>query len=608
MSSTLTTSPTPSLTMVRSLPQGVDELNSMGPLELFQSQLEHGSTEAKVDAMKRLSVVAFALGPDKTQSELLPYLTNVATKQPPHEDELLLLMASQIQLLIPNLLNTNLQTLPLLPILERLATMEETVVREEAVKAVNHLAPNVTDMGQLVAMAKRLVTADWFTAKVSAAGMCPKLYQVTQEDELRFLYRDLCVDDTPMVRRAAALHFGKFLAQLPLEQVQELQPILEQLCNDEQDSVRLLAVACLADLGPKFPPEWTTQALLPIVKQGSTDMSWRVRHNLAKVFSDVANSLHLPSSGYESQKTLVMACFVALLQDQEGEVRAAAVGHLAKLVHWGGARLFDSHLQPLLGALADDVVVDVRSKCALALMDSSEGGTLEDATIVKSFTPLLENFLQDEYPEVQLHVLKHLSRISHLFTQMAGVVTAILNMSKATNWRVREGVAQLLPHLAEARGMEFFSTVLLEPAWLALLLDPVADVRMACVMGLPQLCRVAGDDWMVQHLLNQHVKIYDHSSSSYLLRVTILKGHAQMAVACKSGSLFFQATDQLLRGLTDKVANVRMVTAKGLLEVATNECDADVIGSKIRPALEQALQVETDDDARHFLSLSMNSC
>ena len=124
-------------------------------------------------------------------------------------------------------------------------------------------------------MAKRLVTADWFTAKVSASGLLPTLYKVTQEEELRFLYRDLCVDDTPMVRRAAANHLGEFLAELPLEKIQDLQPVLEQLCNDEQDSVRLLAVASLKDLKEKvLPPEWTTQALLPIVKQGSTDMSW----------------------------------------------------------------------------------------------------------------------------------------------------------------------------------------------------------------------------------------------------------------------------------------------------------------------------------------------
>jgi len=601
-------SPTPSLTMVRSLPQGVDELSAMGPLELFQSQLEHGLTEAKVDGMKRLSVVAYALGTEATLSSLIPYLTNVAMKQPPHEDEVLLTLAAQLQLMVPNLLSSNTQVLPLLPILERLSTMEETVVRDEAVKAVNHISPHIDDFTQLTSMAKRLVAADWFTAKVSAAGMCPTLFKVTQEDDLRFLYRDLCQDDTPMVRRAAAMHLGEFFSQLSFDKVQELQPILEHLCGDEQDSVRLLAVASMAQIGPKFSPDWTTQALLPLVKQGSTDLSWRVRHNLAKAFSDVALSLNL-NENYPSQKSLIMACFVALLQDQEGEVRAGAVGHLAKMVHWGGATLFTSHLQALLPALADDVVVDVRSKCALALMDSSEGGTLPDPIIVKAFTPLLENFLQDEYAEVQLHVLNNLSRISHLLNQMSGVVSNIISMSKAQNWRVRQGVAELLPHLAEARGMDFFSTVLQEPAWMALMLDSVADVRLACVAGVAKLCNVAGDDWIVQSLLPQHIKIYDHSANSYLMRITILHGHAQMAVATKSGHLFFQVIDQLLRGVSDKVANVRMVAGKGLLLIINDGgCDQDVIASKVKPAVEQAMSTEEDIDCQEYFSECLKNC
>jgi serine/threonine-protein phosphatase 2A regulatory subunit A len=338
----------------------------------------------------------------------------------------------------------------------------------------------------------------------------------------------------------------------------------------------------------------------------------RVRHNLAKAFSDVVISLNLNENPelYQNQKALTMACFVSLLQDAEGEVRAGAVGHLAPMVHWGGAVLFQSHLASLLPALADDVVVDVRSKCALALMDSSEGGTLSDATIVKCFTPLLESFLLDEYPEVQLHVLNNLSRISHLLHQMSGVVSNILNMSKATNWRVREGVARILPHLADARGMDFFSSVLLEPAWMALLTDPVASVREACVSGVAQLVTVAGDEWTVSNLLPHHLKIYGHSESAYLMRMTILRAHAQMAIASKAGSLFYQVVELLLeKGLKDKVANVRMVAAKGLrLICSAGSCDEDIIASKIKPTLEACLAREEDPDCVDVLRECLDCC
>jgi serine/threonine-protein phosphatase 2A regulatory subunit A len=323
-----------------------------------------------------------------------------------------------------------------------------------------------------------------------------------------------------------------------------------------------------------------------------------------------------------------MACFVSLLTDAEAEVRAAAVAHFARMVHWGGAYLFQTHLLPLLPALADDVVMEVRSKCALALMESSEGGTLEDAIILQSFGPLLESFLLDEFQEVQLQVLGNLHKLSHLLHGMNGVVSSILNMSKALNWRVREGVAKLLPHLAEARGVDFFSTVLLEPAWLVLLLDPVASVRMACVAGMPVLVNVAGHEWLCQNILPQHVRIYNHAASgSYLIRITILQAHAATAVACtgKSSSggsanaaasasttLWNDVVLQMLRGLMDKVANVRMVAALGLAKIVQaigshgDPQQQAVKEAQIIPALEKRLQEEGDSDCRAAITLALN--
>jgi serine/threonine-protein phosphatase 2A regulatory subunit A len=282
--------PTPSLTLARSLPQGVDELSKMGPLDLFKSQMDSGSTEAKVDAMKRLRLVAYAMGTDAAVGSLVPYLQSLALKQPPPEDELLLLLAKQLQTFVPGLLQTPKDILTVVPILERLAAVEETVVRDEAVVGMNHLVSHLTPPGStgtveafvsqsLLSMAKRLVGADWFTAKVSAAGMLPTLYHVTKHTELPNLYKELCMDETPMVRRSASLHLGDFLNKLGAkEKANDLIPVLQGLCKDEQDSVRMLAVASLAKVGDGYAksPEWTKEFFLPILKEGSTDLSWYV--------------------------------------------------------------------------------------------------------------------------------------------------------------------------------------------------------------------------------------------------------------------------------------------------------------------------------------------
>ncbi|KAL7568908.1 hypothetical protein ACA910_015554 [Epithemia clementina (nom. ined.)] len=701
----------------------------MSAYELFQKQIESGSTEASLDAMKRLSVVAITMGPEAIQTQLLPYLTALVTQSstpgaatatalaaaasspggtgggantahlPPPSDEWLLLLAQELKLVSRFYLSANgnnnttitsattvtnkkYAVEDFLPILERLAAVEETVVREEAVsvfaeiaqKAAAAIAPAAVSPHPVasvwMSLIKRLVNADWFTPKVSAAGILPHLFAIINNCnsspnnsnnsnapsppammmmmdggdevpamgsssssssslhpaalELLALYKELCTDETPMVRRAAAQHLGLCLAHSGWAYRDEGLAIttLTRLCHDEQDSVRRLAVVALADASTTYcqqSPQWTAQHWLPLLKEASTDLSWRVRHNLAKRFSEVATNIGVNKDRrLANEQALVMACFVTLLTDVEAEVRAAAVGHLARMVTWGGQSLFIAHLQPLLPALADDVVMEVRSKCALALMDAAHGGALEDAVILQAFGPLLESFLQDEFHEVQLQVLTNLHKIAHLLQGLTGVVSTLMQMSKATNWRVRQAVAQLLPHLAEARGLDFFSSVLLEPAWLNLLLDPVASVRHAIVQGMPLLVKVAGDEWILQHLLPQHVKIYHQSSSSYLMRITLLQGFILAATAAR-GPLLPEVINIIVnKSLTqDKVANVRMVAAKGLLQIAqalqsgeagTGSVDpAAVLNGQVRPALQQKLASGEDDvDVRHACQLALD--
>jgi serine/threonine-protein phosphatase 2A regulatory subunit A len=745
--------PAPSMALARSLltvpGMSVEDIlsPSTSAFNLYTKQISFtSSTEAAVDAMKRTTVVAISMGKQGTIQELIPYLTSYALQQQqqqqavaapstaspavaaastatgngsPPADEILLLLGQELIKICDFLGTTGVSAsstggtvVDLLPLLERLAGIEETVVREQAVQVFVHLSDlllkaagqptskdglvtgstttasttTITslDASAWVQVVKRLSAADWFTAKVSAAGILPAVtrlvlcQQVLADPmsaqqpnavvlDLLSLYVELCQDETPMVRRSAAQYWGKMAhaagwfylreddtatpvvvvpsggsstgssgaGATPLPSIETpvaanniLQAALTKLCFDEQDSVRLLAVASLADVGIVFQqhPAWTVQHWLPLVHEGSTDLSWyvlcetfqgtvlncllnlsfldrRVRHNLAKQFSKVVTNLGIQhNTKYQSEQSIVMACFVALLTDQEAEVRASAVTHLSPMVSWGGPAHFTSQLQPLLPALADDVVMEVRSKSALAFMQAASGGALPDTLVIQAFGPLLENFLQDEFHEVQLQVLTHLHEVSHLLPSLSGVVTNLVQMSKAGNWRVREAVAKLLPHLAEARGLDFFKTVLLDAVWMVLLLDAVSSVRRSIVQGMGLLVKVAGEEWMTRNLYPQHQAIFENSESSYLLRITMLQGYVEMAVACPgaaTGSEFYHTLiTQLLRGLEDNVANVRMVSANALSRVVEN-AEPSIIASRIRPALERRMAEENDHDCQN---------
>eukprot|EP00986_Skeletonema_menzelii_P012496 scaffold6916_cov143-Skeletonema_menzelii.AAC.6 len=644
---------TPSLTLARSLNCDSNALLSMPPFDLFVAQLSSDSTEARVDAMKKLSIVGDAMGTKETIEKLIPYLDETIAKSEDsdEDDEILLLLAGQLAELVPGLV-PGYEALPLLPTLERLCRIDETVVRDKAVETLNKIVPLLLPggryedgmpFGQLRTTAQRLASAEWFTAKVSAAGVLPTMYAFWNAHaprgaaadevrrEFRILFKDLSEDDTPMVRRSAAKNLGRFveavagLTKSAEEMIKggvaqpavadenkrlvafEIVPIFQALSADEQDSVRLLAVSCAGSVGCGLvrEPGVTADVVLPVVRGGCADLSWRVRHNLSKVFATVTGSLGFVGPKHIARQT----------EDSEAEVRAAAVENIARMAQLGGADLFQAHIAPLLPALADDLVMEVRSKLAQTLMDCCDPSictALTDQIILQEFRPLLENFLNDEFAEVQLHILSKLSRVSHLLGQMDVVVNSILQMARAQNWRVRDAVGRLLPFLAEARGVSFFEDHLLEP-WLKIMSDQVADVRAACIAGMPKLLSVCGSEWIMQEILPNYTRMYDESHS-YLTRITVLRSFAALAeqdgenALNISDALMEQIVSLMLRGLTDSVPNVRLIAARGLgLVTMSGQCDSGVMNSKIVPALNDLVHQEQDIDCRYQCQLALEA-
>ncbi|KAL3809359.1 hypothetical protein ACHAXA_002544 [Cyclostephanos tholiformis] len=654
---------TPSLTLARSVVCEPDAIMIMPPFDLFVAQLSSDSTEARVDAMKKLAIVGDAMGLEGTLSKLIPYLTeNIANNdKDDDDDEILLNLASQLALMVPGLVPGR-AALPLLPILERLCSIEETVVRDKAVEAMNKIVPllfpfgNSDDncpFGALLAMAKRLAGTDWFTAKVSAAGILPAIYAFcyahgtkgesdnVSRRELRILFKDLSEDDTPMVRRSAAKHLGRFVEAVagltdsaetlvyggkPQPVITdedkrlvtyELVPIFQALSSDEQDSVRLLAVCCAGSVGCGLArePGVTAEVVLPVVRGGCADLSWRVRHKLAKAFSIITGSLGFVGPKQSSRQAEVFQFFAGLLQDNEAEVRAAAVENIARMAQMGGAKLFQKHIVPILPALADDLVMEVRSKLAQTLMDCCDPAicdTLTDDIVLEDFKPLLENFLNDEFAEVQLHILTKLSRVSHLLGKMDVVVSSILQMAKAQNWRVREAVGRLLPFLAEARGVTFFQDHLLDP-WLKIMSDQVADVRTACVDGMSKLLSVSGSQWIQSEILPHYIQMYEESHS-YLARITVLRCFAALIEKYDkhgnnvSTELMKQIVSIMLKGIKDRVPNVRLVAARGLgLVSLSGHCDDITMNTQVVPVLSECMNTETDRDCKYQIQLALEN-
>ncbi|KAJ1676355.1 protein phosphatase 2A structural subunit, partial [Spiromyces aspiralis] len=97
----------------------------------------------------------------------------------------------------------------------------------------------------LIPCIARLSQGGWFTSRSSAAGLYAKAYQKSSpetQEQLLAGYERLCDDETPMTRRSAA----EGLVSLIPNAEQYLEtfaiPCFKKLAQDDQDSVRLLAI------------------------------------------------------------------------------------------------------------------------------------------------------------------------------------------------------------------------------------------------------------------------------------------------------------------------------------------------------------------------------
>jgi serine/threonine-protein phosphatase 2A regulatory subunit A len=178
--------------------------------------------------------------------ELLPFVTDGVDD----EDEVLLALATSLGKMV-NLVGGGSYAQTLLPPLELLLTVEENAVRDVASASaltISESLPDVTFQNQYASMLTRLANKEWFTARISSAGLIAKAYPrltTLQQHDYVTTFARLCQDDTPMVRRVAAQHLGTMLdnavramGRKSLEEdgmvTQTLIPLYEELSSNEQ--------------------------------------------------------------------------------------------------------------------------------------------------------------------------------------------------------------------------------------------------------------------------------------------------------------------------------------------------------------------------------------
>jgi serine/threonine-protein phosphatase 2A regulatory subunit A len=179
---------------------------SDSPLDLLKEEMNNDEIYIRVNAIHRIPIVATIIGKDAVRAQLLPYLTTLLGEN----EEVLFSLAHEFGNL-SEFLGGSLSLL--IQPLEQLAELEETVVREEAVRSLKIIAEKMSDseiISTFAPMVLNIAGGAGFSSRISAIGLfsCAYTRSGMFKDKFRQKFLELCNEETPIVRRSVAKQMG----------------------------------------------------------------------------------------------------------------------------------------------------------------------------------------------------------------------------------------------------------------------------------------------------------------------------------------------------------------------------------------------------------------
>lgn len=141
-----------------------DDINAY---ELLKEELSTEEIHLKVNAIHRLKTVILSIGPAETNNKLIEYLDQLINEE---DDEVLYAIAEELG----KCWELHPDKTIFLPLLEKLAQSDETVVREQAARSLTIISECLSDADMqnvFTPLVIRLASAEWFTGRVSSCSL-----------------------------------------------------------------------------------------------------------------------------------------------------------------------------------------------------------------------------------------------------------------------------------------------------------------------------------------------------------------------------------------------------------------------------------------------------
>lgn len=527
-------------------------------LQFFQDELNSDNVHHRIFAANNISLIAAAIGPEHTKTELINYLMQVNQL----DGEVQMCLANCIGNLVKYVGESNAHLL--LGPLKILAGGEEAIVRNKAIESMEKVCSYIQSDAILLQTTNDLATCDYFTSRSSASTFITKIYsRVTDPNKiiLRGTYKNLINDSTPMVRRSSLQNLPSLCENLPPEilTTEIIDDFLSKVLDDDEDSVRLLVPNVLSVIADKINQN-SADILICLCKTLVKDGSWRVRMELANELPRI--SKHFP---IEVLMKDVWDLLHHLLKDPEAETKTSAiqaVSGILPLLKDQPSFVSEKMIKDITD-LTTDNSSSVRREVSIHLMEFAPivGNQVTISTIIPVFIQILHDNDYEACTAVLNSLLTHIDEVN-LPAIVSAILNVILEISGQTKWRVKVVIVKLIPHFARVLGLDDFMAKLfpLLKSWLA---DDIFSVREAVVSQLPTLVQLFGPNWTLNHLIPAILTFQNHQN--YLIREMLLHCVSKLQGSITQQVMIEQFFKPIVKMANDKVPNVKFMVAKTLL-------------------------------------------
>ncbi|OMJ76495.1 hypothetical protein SteCoe_24117 [Stentor coeruleus] len=552
-------------------------------LDLLKEEIGSDEIYVKVNSIHRLKTIATILGSEAVKQQLMPYLATLI-----HEDEeVLFALAQSLGDIYPFVQQTPSS---LLSLLESLAGLDETVVREQAVKTLSEISKSLSDSdisNLFIPIVMKIAAAENFSSRISACGLIAAAYPRAgaMREKLRNKFLELSHEDTPMVRRAAVIEMRRFSRVLEKAfLVSDIIPDLRNLAQDEQDQVRTLCIDSLIEVAKLLSKEENKLHTLPLILVIGDDKSWKVRYHFAQKFPVVAEAL-----GRDITESSLIQTFVQLLRDNEADVKTTALDSLKSTLHFISRDRVQTLVFPIIESIVSDnsLPPKVKKNCAAAVADL--GASLGKDFASSKLMPIVMSLINDENIDVKINMVQGLGKLAVTVgndMMTPSLCSILMTLSKdSPQWRLRESVIRSCVTICKQLGDEIF-TRSLQDIYFNFFIDPVSEVRNSGVETLTEIIIELGDEWVIAELLPKLQDIYHQRN--FITRITVLHALSKLnlTVDQMSTMIYFAAKDN--------VPNVRLVLCKVMKEIGSR---TDI--SSLKNVL-QELAKDADKDVRYY--------